>query len=307
MRPTAVIALACFGLLCAEAQTPIAAKITPASSSSVPAPILVPQDYVCPMDPDIRSDKPGVCPRCGMKLALGIPDQSEYPLELQVTPSKFRAGDKVRLTFTIKDPKKDTVVNHYEIVHEKLFHMFIVSNDLKYFLHDHPVYGPDGIFRYEAVFPKPGMYRIVGDFYPTGGTPQLIAKTVFVPGDPSAPVSLDEAKLKADMEPNHLTNLDVELTTDPPQPIAGFKTLLFFHLKPVDGLQKYLGAWAHMLISSDDMVDLIHEHPFIADGGPQMQFNIIFPRAHTYRIWVQFQRNGVVNTAAFNVPVSELK
>jgi len=292
----------------AVAQPAVAAKISPGGTAATVAPVLVPQDYVCPMDPDVRSDKPGVCSRCGMKLVLGIPDQSEYPLNLHVTPAKFRAGEKVQLAFTITDPKNDKVVKRFEIVHTKLFHMFIVSNDLHYFLHDHPVYGDDGVFRFEAVFPKAGMYRVVGDFYPSGGTPQLIARTIFVPDeDPRAPVSLEDAKLSADLGPSHCANLDVELTTDPPQPIAGFKTLLFFHLKPADGLQKYLGAWAHMLISSDDMVDLIHEHPFIADGGPQMQFNIIFPRAHTYRIWVQFQRNGVVNTAAFNLPVSELQ
>jgi hypothetical protein len=62
-----------------------------------------------------------------------------------------------------------------------------------------------------------------------------------------------------------------------------------------------------MLAASDDLIDMIHDHPFIADGGPQMQFNMIFPRARTYRVWVQFQRKGVVNTAVFNVPVSELK
>jgi hypothetical protein len=101
--------------------------------------------------------------------------------------------------------------------------------------------------------------------------------------------------------------MDVELVTEPPQPIAGMKTLLFFHIKPGDGIEKYIGAWGHMLVASDDLIDLIHDHPFIADGGPQMQFNIIFPRARTYKIWVQFQRNGVVNTASFTVPVAELK
>jgi len=85
------------------------------------------------------------------------------------------------------------------------------------------------------------------------------------------------------------------------------KTLLFFKIKPGDGLEQYLSAWGHMLVASDDLIDLIHDHPFIADGSPQMQFNIIFPRAHTYRIWVQFQRKGVVNTASFTIPVSELK
>jgi len=31
-----------------------------------------PQDYVCPMDKDVRSDKPGFCPGCHMALVLGL-------------------------------------------------------------------------------------------------------------------------------------------------------------------------------------------------------------------------------------------
>ncbi len=93
----------------------------------------------------------------------------------------------------------------------------------------------------------------------------------------------------------------------PAQPIAGMKTLMFFQLDPGEDLEPYLGSWSHMLAASDDLIDMIHDHPFLADGGPQMQFNVIFPRARTYRMWVQFQRKGVVNTAVFDVPVSELK
>jgi hypothetical protein len=37
-----------------------------------------------------------------------------------------------------------------------------------------------------------------------------------------------------------------------------------------------------------------------------MQFNLIFPRVATYRIWVQVQRRGVVNTVAFTVKAHEL-
>ena len=254
------------------------------------------------MDPDVRSAYPGKCPRCGMRLRLGIPEPVEYPMQLQLTPAAPRAGQPVEFLFKISDPKTNDPVTKFEIVHEKLFHMFVVSQDLNYFIHDHPVIQPDSTFKYEANLPKPGLYRLLGDFYPSSGTPQLIAKTIIVPGG-----TLETAKLAPDLAPKHTANMDVELTMEPPQPIAGMKTLMFFHIKPGDGIEKYIGAWAHMLAASDDLIDLIHTHPFLADGGPQIQFNLIFPRARTYRVWVQFQRKGVVNTAVFTIPVSELK
>jgi hypothetical protein len=63
-----------------------------------------------------------------------------------------------------------------------------------------------------------------------------------------------------------------------------------------------------MLVASDDLIDLIHLHPFIADGGPELQFNVVFPRPdHTYRTWIQYQRAGVVNTAHFDVRAHDLR
>jgi hypothetical protein len=179
-----------------------------------------------------------------------------------------------------------------------------VSENLDYFVHEHPAKVGEG-FRYRATFPKPGMYRLLSDFFPKGGTPQLIERTVLVPG--AAAFGASQPPLTADLLPKQGTNIDVELVTEPAVPIAGMKTLLFFRIKPADGLEQYLGAWGHMLTASDDLIDTIHNHPFLADGGPQIQFNQIFPRARTYRIWVQFQRLGVVNTVAFTIPVSALK
>jgi hypothetical protein len=268
-------------------------------ATTVPPP---PEDYICPMHPDVRSAGPGKCPRCGMALAIGIPDPVEYPMDFTFIPRVPKPHQPIDLLFRVREPKTGAPVEHFEVIHEKLFHMFIVSQDLDFFLHDHPVMTPEGAFAYRADLPKPGMYRVLADCYPTHGTPQLIARTFFVAGARSEPRHLD-----ADLAPQHAANMEVELTTEPAAPLAGLKTMLFFRLKPADGIELYLGAWAHMLAASDDLIDLIHTHPFIADGGPQMQFNVIFPRARTYRMWVQFQRQGVVNTAVFTVPVSELK
>src|SRR5271155_4035454 len=88
-----------FGLLVLRAQTTVDAK-----QPATPIAPVAPQDYVCPMDKDVRSDKPGFCPRCGMKLVLGIPDDVEYPMDLKIHPAAFHAGEKVQLTFRVLDP-----------------------------------------------------------------------------------------------------------------------------------------------------------------------------------------------------------
>jgi hypothetical protein len=185
-----------------------------------------------------------------------------------------------------------------------MFHLFIVSEDLNHFEHGHPILGSDLGFRHKTKLPKPGMYRLLSDFYPKGGTPQLVEQTLLVSG----PASRSTApELTADLSEKRGDNVYVELIMEPEIPIAGMKTLMFFRIKPADGLEQYLGAWGHMLAVSDDLVDTIHNHPFLADGGPQVQFNLVFPRARTYRVWVQFQRKGIVNTVAFTIPVSTLK
>jgi len=258
------------------------------------------------MDPEVRSKGPGKCPRCGMVLVPGIPQPVEYPLEFKAQPRQIPAGRDVIFDFRVLDPKNFKPVRQFEIVHEKLFHLFVVSQDLEYFAHVHPEFRPDGWFRLKTKLPKPGTYKLLADFDPAGGTPQLAAK-LFSTAGYIEPLEKTIARPAADLTAKQGPNLEVELTAEPAHPIAGKKTMLFFKVKPADGLEQYIGAWAHMLAVSNDLIDTIHSHPFIADGGPQLQFNIFFPREATYRLWVQFQRKGVVNTVAFTLPVEQLK
>ena len=271
------------------------------------APVETELDYVCPMDPDVRSAQPGKCSRCGMKLIVGVVDPVEYALDLKLKPRTPRLDRPVELIFAVSQPDTGRLVRDFEVVHERTFHLFVVNETLDVFFHEHPVLGPDRRFRFRMRFPKPGLYRLLCDFYPKGGTPQLLTRTVLIPEKPGMPLSLEPVSLRPDLSKKSSLNLGAELVMQPEVPLAGSKTLMFFRLKPADGLEKYLGTWGHLLAVSDDLVDAMHAHPFLADGGPEVQFNMIFPRARTYRVWVQFQRKGVVNTVAFNVPVSELK
>jgi len=255
--------------------------------------------YVCPMDPDVRSNGPGKCRRCGMALVAGIPDPVEFHLDLTTTPSPPAENETTTLEFHVHDPWKDRPVQKFVTVHEKLFHAFVVSQDLTYFNHGHPVMRGDGIFALPVVLPKGGMFRVLGDFYPDGATPPLLTETLFVPGAAGPPVTLSrDYSTKSDR------NMKVSLTMLPEQATAGNRTRMTFRIDPADGFEKYLGAWGHMLAASDDLIDMIHLHPIRADGA-DVQFDVVFPRPHAYRVWVQFQRSGVVNTVHFDVPVEE--
>ena len=251
------------------------------------------------MDPDVRSDKPGLCPRCGMKLVLKIPERVEYPLEIEHSPEAAFPGRPLDLTFRVLDPDTGKTVREFEIVHEKLMHLFVVSENLEYFAHEHPIPQSDGTFKLAVRLRYGGMYRLLADFYPAGATPQLALSTLYAAG--RAPL----AKLEQSLAPSKAANLTAALRCDPPELLAGLESRLTFSLNPAVDLQPYLGAWGHMLVASSDLIDLMHLHPFLMTGG-EIQFNVIFPRAGTYRIWTQFQRSGVVNTTVFTVAVRAL-
>src|SRR5678809_166491 len=60
--------------------------------------------FVCPMDPDVRSNGPGKCRRCGMALVAGIPEPVEFHLDLTTTPSPPASNQGVTLEFHVHDP-----------------------------------------------------------------------------------------------------------------------------------------------------------------------------------------------------------
>jgi len=262
-------------------------------------------DFRCPMDADVHSPTPAKCPRCGMTLVKGIVEHVEYPMTLTMEPQRIKPGEDVRLDFGIVDPTTRKPVREFEVVHEKLYHLFVVSQDLKFFLHTHPERESDSDFHLTMRCPKPGMYRLLSDFYPAGGTPQLIPHTVMVPGEG---FGLADAKLDPEVAPQHSENSDVELEISPSAPSAGASIFLNFRVKPDDGIEPFLGSMAHMLAASSDLIDMTHQHPFQSTDAlwhryKQLQFKMTFARPGVYRVWVQFQRKGVVNTVAFNIPV----
>lgn len=275
----------------AKAQTP--------AMGGMPPPVEI--VFVCPFDRSIRSLLPGECRqnRQRAEFVAEVPEPLEYSLALTTVPANPRPRESTRLRFQVRDPWKDKIVDDFMTVHESKFHAFIVSEDLEFFLHGHPRWRR-GAFELETVLPKPGLYRILVDFLPDAATPQLLTRTIFAGGPPSVP-----RVLSRDYEPKEAENLAVQFSSGPEIPIAGEAATLRFRLSPVDGIEPYFGVLGHMLVVSEDLVDLIHAHPETMALGDVAEFKVVFPRATAYRVWTQFQRNGVVNTVHFDVPVSE--
>ena len=151
-------------------------------------------------------------------MSLGIVDPIEYALDVKLQPPVPRVDQSVELTFAINEPNTRKPVQDFEIVHERPFHLFVVSEGLDFFLHEHPQLGPDRRFRFRTRFAKPGMYRLLCDFYPTGGTPQFLARTVLIPGTKGMPPPVAAWTLSPDLSEKKSVNIAVELALQPSVP-----------------------------------------------------------------------------------------
>ena len=250
----------------------------------------------------------------------GKAEQAEVPLssvfhaELS-TPSAVKAATPVTLTFAVKDFfGKNT--RAMQIVHEKPMHLMIVSSDLADFYHIHPVLAPGSVFRVSHIFPHGGDYRLFTDFTPVGGGNHIESFTLKVQGPGRAPILLDPASGW------RATAGTVRMTLAADKPLRAAEdiglSMTFADAKtgtPVRDLQRYLGAWAHIAIISEDTQDFLHVHPMEESqsgtpptpGAPSPQTirtSAGFRRAGLYKMWVQVQRTGKIMVFPFVLRVA---
>lgn len=284
--------------------------------------------YVCPMHPDVNANTPGTCPKCNMKLVKAAPPETgDFIVKVTTTPASPKAGQKIRLRFTILHPTTEKQIKEFNILHDMPFHLFVVSQDFSYFAHIHPDKQPDGSFTIETVLPQAGYYKLFCDFFPNGGMPQVTQHSLVTAGFNgdllSAQAKLTPDRPEGDRLVKTIAGVRFELKFEPAQPFAGKPAELRYQLvdektgAPVNDLRPYLGAWGHTLILSEDATDYLHSHPteMIPEdvdrkhlrGGPQVTFDTFFPRPGNYRIWSQFQRGEQIITVPFTVYVPRLR
>ena len=240
----------------------------------------------------------------------------EYRLDVNTSPQPV-AGRPMRLTLTVRDPDTKAIVRDFAVVHEKRFHLFVLSQDLEHYDHVHPEQQPDGSFALDVTLPRDGFYKLFADFLPDGGTPQVIPHALVTQGF-SGDLTSAMARLVPDVGLRKTVgHLSVQLTLPAGGLVAGRDEKFAYHLtdartgQPVGDVEPYLGAWGHSLIMSEDSLHFVHAHPVellpeqpAAQGGPDLTFKALLPKPGRYRIWTQIKRAGEVSTAMFTVAVA---
>jgi hypothetical protein len=273
--------------------------------ASTPSP---PQsEYWCAMHPDVRGSKGDKCPRCGMALVPAPPSAADaYHLDIEVVPRAPIAGRDTLVRLFVRHPQTGAIVREFDEAHERLLHLFVIGHDLAFFAHLHPVRMADGAFEQHVSLSRSGAYRLIADLVPAGGSPQLLQKSIVTAGYHGRLLPI--AAPAVDLDDKIVNGVRIEAIV--PQPVGGRERLMTFELvdarseHPIDDLEPFLGAPAHLLIASGDLESVTHSHPVAAlsdSAGPRVVFEVLFPRAGPYRAWVQFQRHGEVLTAPFTV------
>lgn len=225
---------------------------------------------------------------------------AEWTVEEQESDETIRQA-RVRLAVRTID---GAIVDPFDLTHEKLLHLIIVSQDLSYFHHVHPSYVGNGVFEIDNDFPQGGKYRLIADFKPMGGDSMTKMTWVELSGEPAAalPVAPDESLVDA------ADGVRAKLEVERLEARAG--TTLTFELtdertgEPIADLEPYLGAIGHVVVLSEDGSRYVHVHAEDDQGaGPTASFEATFPSEGIYKIWGQFQRGGRVFTVSYVVDV----
>jgi hypothetical protein len=221
---------------------------------------------------------------------------SQDGLRLVVDQRTLPAGRTAPLTFRVVDERGATV-RDFDVEHTKRMHLIVARRDLTGFQHLHPKQRADGTWTTPIRVADAGTYRVFADFS-RDETPVTLGADVAVDGDATqrplpAPATTatsdggDHVELQAaDAHPGEEATLRFTVTRDG---------------RPVK-LQPYLGAGGHLVALRDGDLAFLHVHPDAADGN-SVAFAATFPTAGRYRLFLQYQVDGRVQTVAFTQEV----
>ncbi|MEO1427484.1 MAG: hypothetical protein AAFV71_00180 [Cyanobacteria bacterium J06633_8] len=191
----------------------------------------------------------------------------------------------------------------------KQMHMIVVSNDLRFFDLVQANYKNSENIQVNPKFPAPGEYTVFSDYNPLGEKEQVSVEKISIPGKVPFPTELESfSKTKT------FADTKIDLNLSQPNIKAGKRVTLKFDLKqasnnkPIKDLKPYLGQKANLVVikssSSLEENDYIDTKTLQKSPNNQLHFTTKFPQPGTYKLWLQFNRNGKIKTADFWITVN---
>jgi hypothetical protein len=82
-------------------------------------------------------------------------------------PDTITTNKNIPLVIDVQDLEGKAIAN-FDTFQEQLMHLIIVSDDLQFFNHIHPIYKNNGRFEIATSFPQAGGYTFFSDYKPAG-------------------------------------------------------------------------------------------------------------------------------------------
>ncbi|MBO4209389.1 hypothetical protein [Micromonospora echinofusca] len=224
---------------------------------------------------------------------------SEAGYTLTAEQTTFAVDRPQELRFQIRDATRRAVTG-FAVVHEKPMHLIVVRRDLTGYQHLHPTMSTDGTWRVPLTLTAAGSWRAYADFTALDAagrqTPVTLGVDLLAAGD-HAPRTLPPATRTATVDG---FTVGYEGT-----PQIGASAPLLFRISadgaPVTGIERYLGAYGHLVAIREGDLGYLHVHPEPALVDGAVKFWLSVPSPGRYRLFFDFQVGGVVRTAEFTL------
>ena len=235
------------------------------------------------------------------------PKRIEYRMDVAAIPGP---GGLAGLRVGIKNSADAGVVRKFEVVDDKPFHLFIVGRDLRFFRHLYPTLLPDGSLEAREQIPA-GEYLVAADFLPSGGSRQFLQQIVSLSGNVRGDSrGSRSAARSAPGSPGGVYDIvtNVRIQPLPAALTSGQRTAFHVMLsrtedgRPLVNLEPYLGGAGYLLAVREDLSEVVRaQAPPAGLPVSLLTFDMTFPKAGAYVVWVEFQRFGEPLTARLEV------
>lgn len=216
---------------------------------------------------------------------------------MNVSPQPLQAKKETILALTPVNVAQQNQLLPLEELHTRYYHLIIVSEDLSFFSHEHPVANQDA-YTFSFIFPFGGKYILYHDIKPLGAESTVIPKTVYVEGAARTAKVYDKEKLEATQHELH-----ARLRYDASGPIV---VELYKEGKKISAhaVEDYLGAKAHVVMIEASSKAFLHVHAMVHEDN--LALHASFSSRGMYRIWIQLLMDGILYTLDFTLPVQTI-